>query len=632
MTKILALPGQGELLNDRYELVAELAQGGMATVYLARVLGMADFKRLFAIKRLHPHLASEPEFISMFLDEARLAARLHHPNVVPIIEIGISDSQHYLVMDYIEGDTAGRLVVRAQHDGRKLPIGFTTRVVVELLTGLHAAHELTDDRGNSLEIVHRDVSPQNILGGVDGVTRITDFGVARAAARLQNQTQGGQLKGKLAYMAPEQVRGSITIDRRADVFAAGIVLWEMLTARRLFKAESDAETLFRVVAAEVPPLSEVNPEVSQEIADVCHKALAKEPADRYQTAGDFADALEHAARASKSMFTVRESATLVNALIGMDIKEQRDIVRAWLAQSDVSKSGVARSETFARPPQVNPHPGIPLPPPPPPSSSAVTPPPPRQMAPAPAPEAFIPTPGLSDTNLGDDDEDMQTRTDGEGVFLAEAEKALAITNRDEDDEDEDAATRMDLGPEVAAVMKQHQEAQAAAQGEISIPINLATSPEFRPFALADLPVIVPPPSPTSTANLPAATDVVLPEGLRPKPIPKWVYFVPIPVVLIALSIAIGVAIGGSSPPPAPSATPVNQNSSGVSAWGPSGLPAIATTLPPLTATATATVAPTASSKPVTTSTGTVKVAPPVTATTSTGKKPPIDNHEFGGRK
>ena len=622
MTKILALPGQGELLNNRYELVAELAAGGMATVYLARVLGMADFKRLFAIKRLHPHLAGEPEFISMFLDEARLAARLHHPNVVPIIEIGISDEQHYLVMDYIEGDTAGRLVVRSQHDGRKLPIGFTTRVIVEVLTGLHAAHELTDDHGKSLEIVHRDVSPQNILVGVDGVARITDFGVARAAARLQNQTQGGQLKGKLAYMAPEQVRGSSTIDRRADVFAAGIVLWEMLTAKRLFKAESDAETLFKVVAAEVPSLRGANPEVSQEIADVCHKALSKEPADRYQSAGDFADALESAARASRSMFTVRESATLVNGLIGLDIKEQRDIVRAWLAQSDVSKSGIARSETFARPPQGNPHPGIPLPPPP--SSSAVTPPP----APS-APAAFVPTPGLSDTNLGDDDEDMATRTDGEGVYLAARAKDLAMSGDDE----EDVATRMDLGSEVATVLKQQKEAQSL--GEISIPINLATAPEFRPIPLSDLPVFLPAPAPapTSTANLPAANDdVELPEGLRPKHIPKWVYFVPIPIVLVALSIGIGVAIG-SRPPAAPSAVPVDQSATGVSAWG-TGLPAIATTLPPLTATATTTAAPLASAKPVTTttSTGAAKWVPPAVTTTTTVKKPPIDNHEFGGRK
>ena len=622
MTKILALPGQGELLNDRYELVAELAAGGMATVYLARVLGMADFKRLFAIKRLHPHLAKEPEFISMFLDEARLAARLHHPNVVPIIEIGIKDEQHYLVMDYIEGDTAGRLVVRAQHDGRKLPIGFTTRVVVEVLTGLHAAHELTDDHGKSLEIVHRDVSPQNILVGVDGVARITDFGVARAAARLQNQTQGGQLKGKLAYMAPEQVRGG-AIDRRADVFAAGIVLWEMLTSRRLFKAESDAETLYKVMAAEVPPVDQTNPEVSAEIAAVCHKALSSQPADRYQSAGDFADALEHAARGSRSMFTVRESATLVNELIGLEITAQRDIVRAWLAQSDVSKSGVARSETLARPPQGNPHPGIPLPPPPPPSASAVTPPPP----PAPSgPAPFIPTPGLSDTSLADDDEEMSTRADGDGFYVAEREKQLGLNG----DDDEDVATRMDMGPEIAAMVRQHNEAHPSL-GDLSIPINLATAPEFRPIPLSELPVFVPAPAPTSTANLPAVTDVQLPEGLRPKPIPKWVYLIPIPVVLVALSVGIGVAIGSRPPPPtATSAAPVEPRATGVSAWG-NGLPPIATTLPPLTATAPAITAPPASPKP--SSTATAKwVPPPVTATTGAVKKPPIDNHEFGGRK
>src|SRR6185503_14915616 len=252
MTKILAMPGEGERL-DRFELVAELAQGGMATVYLARFVGVAGFKRFVAIKRLHPHLAKEQDFIQMFLDEARLAARLHHPNVVPILEIGIQNEQHYLVMEYIEGDTLGHLMARAQNVNRKIPVPIVIRIMLDTLTGLNAAHDLADDDGTPLEIVHRDVSPQNILVGVDGVARITDFGVAKAQARLANATQGGQLKGKLAYMSPEQVRGNMTVDRRADVFAAGIVTWELLTAQRLFKADGEAETLFKVVAAEVPP-------------------------------------------------------------------------------------------------------------------------------------------------------------------------------------------------------------------------------------------------------------------------------------------------------------------------------------------------------------------------------------------
>ena len=173
----------------------------MATVFLARLEGVAGFQRLYAIKRLHPHLAHEAEFVDMFLDEARLAARIHHPNVVPILEVGTSADGYYLVMEYIEGDTAARLLARSGHAGGRLPVPTALRIGLDSLAGLHAAHELGDDDGNPLHIVHRDVSPQNILVGVDGTSRITDFGVAHAATRLSS-TRTGQLKGKLAYMAP----------------------------------------------------------------------------------------------------------------------------------------------------------------------------------------------------------------------------------------------------------------------------------------------------------------------------------------------------------------------------------------------------------------------------------------------
>ena len=184
----------------------------MATVFLGRILGVGGFQRFVAIKRLHPHLASEQEFVEMFLDEARLAASIHHPNVVPILEVGTSDRGYYLVMEYIEGDTLARLLARAATSRERIPVPIVIRIVLDTLAGLHAAHELKDDNGQLLELVHRDVSPQNILVGVDGIARITDFGVARAATRLSS-TRAGQLKGKLAYMAPEQARGG---DRSID--------------------------------------------------------------------------------------------------------------------------------------------------------------------------------------------------------------------------------------------------------------------------------------------------------------------------------------------------------------------------------------------------------------------------------
>ncbi|MEP7053353.1 MAG: serine/threonine-protein kinase, partial [Pseudomonadota bacterium] len=195
-------PGAGRQRVDRYELVGEIASGGMATVYLARLTGVGGFQRFVAMKRLHPHLANEKEFVEMFLDEARIAARIHHPNVVPILEVGASAVGYYLVMEYIEGDTLARLLARAATRGKRLPVPIALRIALDMLSGLHAAHELRDDAGEPVNLVHRDVSPQNVLVGVDGIARITDFGVARAASRL-TATRVGQLKGKIAYMAPE---------------------------------------------------------------------------------------------------------------------------------------------------------------------------------------------------------------------------------------------------------------------------------------------------------------------------------------------------------------------------------------------------------------------------------------------
>lgn len=333
MTKLLAKDGEGERL-DRFELIAELASGGMATVFLARLSGAAGFQRLVAIKRLHPHLAREPEFVEMFLDEARLAARIHHPNVVPIQEVGESDDGYYLVMDYIEGDTLARVLARAAKTQTQVPYGVTIRVMLDVLAGLHAAHEMKDDRGEPLQIVHRDVSPQNILVGVDGVARVVDFGVARAAARLST-TRSGQLKGKLAYMAPEQARGG-AIDRRADLFACGIVLWEALATKRLFRGEGEAETLNRVLYDPIPPPSSARPDVPKSLDELCMKALAREPDERFPTAQDFADELERVARALDSVGSVRDVAQCLEEVIGADLSQQRDAVRAWLARSEPS--------------------------------------------------------------------------------------------------------------------------------------------------------------------------------------------------------------------------------------------------------------------------------------------------------
>jgi serine/threonine protein kinase len=307
----------------------------MATVYLGRISGAGGFQRFVGIKRLHPHLAREPEFVQMFLDEARLAARIHHPNVVPILEIGTSEQGYYIVMEYVEGDTLAHLIASSVEMGQRLPVGVASRIVVDVLAGLHAAHELADDDGTPLGIVHRDVSPQNILIGVDGSARLTDFGVARATSTLST-TRTGQLKGKVAYMAPEQARGAKDIDRRADVFAAAVVLWEALEGRGLFKGDGEADTLNKVLNESIPPLERA-PSVPLELEATIQRALDRDRTQRFATAAAFGDALERATVEAGDAATHKDVAAYLDATLGSEILERREAVRAFIARSEPTR-------------------------------------------------------------------------------------------------------------------------------------------------------------------------------------------------------------------------------------------------------------------------------------------------------
>jgi serine/threonine protein kinase len=267
----------------RYLLAARLASGGMSSVHLGRLVGPAGFGRTVAIKQLHPHLADEREFVTMLLDEARLAARVRHPNVVSVGDVVEADGQLLLVMDYVPGVSLAELMRRALDDRTPLPLPIASAIGCGILHGLHAAHEATDERGRPLGIVHRDVSPQNVLVGSDGVARLVDFGVAKAAGKLHT-TVDGQVKGKLAYMAPEQLRSG-SVDRRADIYAAALVIWEAVTLRRPFGEDADAP-LVRV-QNDIPLASSAR-EVPPALDDLLARGLQRAPERRISSAQQMA--------------------------------------------------------------------------------------------------------------------------------------------------------------------------------------------------------------------------------------------------------------------------------------------------------------------------------------------------------
>lgn len=275
----------------RYWVYDEIAAGGMATVHLGRLVGPAGFTRTVAIKRLHPQFAKDDEFSSMFLDEARIAARIRHPNALTALDVVASKGELYIVMDYIHGESLGKLL-----RGGPIPLAVASSVNTQALLGLHAAHEALDDQGKPLEIVHRDVSPQNILVGVDGVARVVDFGIAKAASRVHT-TQAGKIKGKLSYMSPQQVQ-SEDVDRRADIFAAGVVLWESVVGRKLL-ARGDA-TITRVTLWQGIPDEDLAM-VPAFLQPIIKRALARDPAERYATAREMALALADAVPPASSM-------------------------------------------------------------------------------------------------------------------------------------------------------------------------------------------------------------------------------------------------------------------------------------------------------------------------------------------
>jgi serine/threonine protein kinase len=310
----------------RYEIVGLLATGGMAEIFLAKLSGPSGFEHPVVVKRVLPHLARVPSFVDMFVDEARIVAGISHPNVVQVHELAHQDDALFLVMEYLEGESVGTLTRRLASRGETLDFAQASFLVAEACAGLHAAHELKDEEGYPRDLVHRDVSPQNVFVTYAGQCKVLDFGIAKAANR-STRTEAGQVKGKFAYMSPEQCMGK-PLDRRSDVFALGVLLWELTTGRRLFKRPSEMLTFKAICEQRTLLPSEAVQGYPAELERVCMKALSRRREDRYQNALEMRRELLGVAR-SLGMSEVPEEdiARVMRQLFAERIEEKKDMWR-----------------------------------------------------------------------------------------------------------------------------------------------------------------------------------------------------------------------------------------------------------------------------------------------------------------
>jgi serine/threonine-protein kinase len=322
----------------RYEIVHELATGGMGKVYLGRMRAARGVSLNVAIKRINPALANDPRVMGMFIDEARISAAIRHPNVVQTLDVVEESGELLLVMEYVHGVSLAHLLTAARKRGEPLPLGVVTRIASDALHGLHAAHEMADAQGKSLEIVHRDVSPQNILVGVDGVTRVADFGIARATTRVEF-TQIGEVKGKLKYIAPEQFERE-QVDRRADIYGTGLVLWEMIVGRGMRRASAPGGLAGAIMVPRVDAPSTFVENLPPVLDELVVRALANDPRDRFAFADQMAIALEEAVTPSPHA----KVAELVRDLCQSEIAEHKAIVdKANAMEPPASMPGMSTS-------------------------------------------------------------------------------------------------------------------------------------------------------------------------------------------------------------------------------------------------------------------------------------------------
>jgi len=320
---------QGSKLGN-YELVLRVGRGGMAAVWVARERAADAMRddRLVAVKVMLTELADESEFIKMFLDEVRLVRSIRHPNVVDVYDVGEHDGMMWMAMEWVEGESLHTVIAEAGKR-RAIPPELAVRIIADAAAGLHAAHELRDLDGSLRGVVHRDISPHNILIGTNGSVKLVDFGVAKAVGRISEATRAGQLKGKFGYMSPEQALGK-GVDRRSDIFSLGIVLFELTTSRRLFRGEHDIETLRLVISGAIPKPTLIDAKYPLELERIVLKALERNVSARYQTAAEFEHDLRAYLKAERLIVPQGGVAGILKRVVGERIEQRRKAVRASL--------------------------------------------------------------------------------------------------------------------------------------------------------------------------------------------------------------------------------------------------------------------------------------------------------------
>ena len=329
----------------RYEIVGPLASGGMAEILLARLAGPSGFMRPVVIKRILPHLAQKKDFVDMFLDEARIVAGIRHPNVVQVTELGHEAGELFLAMEYLEGESTSGLMRRLQTRGERLDQTLAAYIVAEACAGVHAAHELADENGKKLNIVHRDVTPHNVFIGYKGAIKVLDFGIATASDRI-SQTEAGQFKGKLEYASPEQCKGAV-LDRRSDIFALGTILWELTTGKRLFKRASAIDMQRAICEQPIPAPGAVAIDFPYpaELTAITMKALARKRRERYQTALELRHDLLVAMRKLSARIAPEEDLSVVmHRLFEERIEEKADMLRRVKSGASVPRLPVGEAD------------------------------------------------------------------------------------------------------------------------------------------------------------------------------------------------------------------------------------------------------------------------------------------------